>query len=366
MRGPRPYQRSACGVPFDRPCMGFTLVELLVVITIIGILIALLLPAVQAAREAARTLQCQNNLKQLALGSLSHENQAKRLPSGGWGFAWTGDADRGNDWRQPGGWIYNLLPFIEQQAMHDMGMGLPDPNVANSPKGIANSNRMAVPFNAINCPSRRRAMAYPWTRPWVFVNSLDPTTVPRTDYASNGGDKFTDPSTPVHAEWACYMYPNAGPTSTSEVDSPPGQITLKAQHTFAHVAQAATGVIYCGSLVKMADITDGASNTYLLGEKCIDPNYYTTGMGTGDNECAMTGENDDLSRWACAAIGAPLPCPDTPGFFNNATFGSAHAVGLNMAFCDGSVRMINYSIDQETHRRLADRKDGMPVDAKKW
>ena len=91
---------------------GFTLVELLVVITIIGILIALLLPAVQAAREAVRIVQCQNHIKQLSLGCLDHESATGRFPTGGWGWAWTGDPDRGTDWRQPGGWIYNVLPDI--------------------------------------------------------------------------------------------------------------------------------------------------------------------------------------------------------------------------------------------------------------
>ena len=105
----------------------FTLVELLVVITIIGILIALLLPAVQAAREAAADAQCENNLKQLGLAMLNFEQVTARFPSGGWGYNWAPDADRGNDIEQPGSWLYNILPHLEQLSLSQLGSdGQPD------------------------------------------------------------------------------------------------------------------------------------------------------------------------------------------------------------------------------------------------
>ncbi len=106
--------------------MGFTLVELLVVIAIIGILIALLLPAVQAAREAARRIECGNHLKQIGLGALNHHETHRHMPTGGWGWRWTGDPDKGFGKDQPGGWAFAILPFIEEQNLHDLGRGQSD------------------------------------------------------------------------------------------------------------------------------------------------------------------------------------------------------------------------------------------------
>jgi prepilin-type N-terminal cleavage/methylation domain-containing protein/prepilin-type processing-associated H-X9-DG protein len=348
---------------------GFTLVELLVVITIIGILIALLLPAVQAAREAARRVQCQNNIKQLALGCLTHENATGRFPTNGWGWKWTGDPDRGNDWRQPAGWLYNILPYIEQQDLHDLGLGQGAWDSAakinpttGSPPG-ANSIRLTTPVSAFYCPTRRPPLAYPISEGMKNAgggadSAPAGAVAGRSDYVGNGGDVFTTCDNPVAAAWAT-PGPQEGPTSVAEVESAPGEMTANAHTTFSNTAAAATGIFYSASMITMADVSDGTTCTYLIGEKYVNPDNYTTGMDIGDND-GLEGDNEDNARWTYLA-----PMPDTAGNGARWLFGSAHSNGFYMAFCDGSVQFMGFNIDLIVHKNLGNRKDGVPVDPKK-
>ena len=131
----------------------------------------------------------QNNLKQLALGCLNHENLLKRLPTGGWGWGWTGDPDMGTDRHQPGGWFYNVLPFVEQRNLHDLGAGMQPWD--NPQKFLANLQRLSTPLAVFYCPTRRRTMAYPWSSHPAVANAGLPVSVGRSDYAANSGDTFT-------------------------------------------------------------------------------------------------------------------------------------------------------------------------------
>ncbi len=320
----------------------FTLVELLVVITIIGILIALLLPAVQAAREAARRLQCCNNLKQLSLAALNHEEIHGFLPGGGWGYRWTGDPDRGTGKDQPGAWVFSILPYLEQQAVHGLGSD-GDRNTITAAQRSGAFSRDQTPLTMFICPTRRKAVVYPRSLDRWYYNADNTSSAASIDYAANGGTNVAIvPSSFIQ------------PSTIAEADS------------FQYPCQDATGVVFPRSEVTMASISDGVSYTYLIGEKYLCPDYYENGLDPHDDHGMYEGWSPDNIRFCnYDPPGIVLtPQPDTPGSVIWGAFGSAHAIGSHMALCDGSVQFINYSIDPETHRRLGNRKDGMTIDGK--
>jgi prepilin-type N-terminal cleavage/methylation domain-containing protein len=169
--------------PFSR--RGFTIVELLVVIAIIGLLIAMLIPAVQAVRESARKMQCRNHLKQLAMAVLLHEQTHHHFPTGGWDWSWSGDPNRGFKHQQPGGWFYNILPYMEQQPLHDLGRGL-----KGDEKMTAHAQRIETLVTGGLCPSRRAEPIYPHHGPpqnGQVVNAGLYHVSSRIDYAINVG-----------------------------------------------------------------------------------------------------------------------------------------------------------------------------------
>jgi prepilin-type N-terminal cleavage/methylation domain-containing protein len=316
---------------------GFTLIELLVVIAIIGILIALLLPAVQAAREAARQTQCKNHLKQIGLASTVHMETHGYFPSSGWGYLWTGDPDMGFGARQPGGWLYDLLPYMEMEQAHDLGAGM-DPSSSQKRHllGIAKGAVCAT----FHCPSRRPAIQYPAREGSYNADTLE--YYAKTDYAANGGTQ---------------TIVGGGPGDMNCLKDYP---RCSWSHTEAWMRENFDGVSSERSEIGLKDIPDGASNTYLAGEKYLKPEDYYTGNGCTDNNTAYQGNDWDTNRWT-GNSGTYKPMQDTPGFDD-----CASRFGFHMVMCDGSVHQINYGIDGLVHECLGNRRDRKPIANLPW
>jgi prepilin-type N-terminal cleavage/methylation domain-containing protein len=351
----------------SRRSAAFTLVELLVVIAIIGILVALLLPAIQAAREAARRAQCKSQLRNLALAALNHHDVHKFFPTGGWGWEYVGDADRGFGEEQPGGWVYSILPYIEESNGHHL------PSDGN-PNGITqiqlrNAGQLIQqPITIINCPSRRAVVVYPNDKgARTPLNHVFPEFGGKLDYAANCGDQnltacSTGPprnlwTTAPYTEWRNWV--GAGMfCATSRTGASQTGYGLPINGTGALRSPLTgrpelTGISFERSEVAIRHVTDGTSHTYLIGEKYLNPANYETGTDQADNETWCTGFNNDNFRSAFQ-----VPLQDELGNRQFDRFGSAHASGFHMAYCDGSVDTITYDITERIHWAGGNRKDG--------
>ncbi|MHB1033962.1 MAG: DUF1559 domain-containing protein [Pirellulales bacterium] len=314
---------------------GFTLVELLVVIAIIGILIALLLPAIQAARESARRAQCSNQLKQMGLAALTHVSTRGVFPTGGT-IPWSSDIvyvpdndpngePAGPD-KQTVGWAFQILPYCEQ---------MPVWRTKGSP--AARLLRIkSIPLSIYFCPTRRRA-TYQEGRVLMDYAAATP---------GNGTyDSFWQPQSTgtwfvphnkewngiiVRTDWDISLNPPARANSTRPISN--------------------------------AAILDGASNTMMFGEKRLHPENYLSGDWHDDSGWA-DGWDPDIIRSTSFPLRSDFDGSPSEEF--GYEFGSAHPGGMNAVFGDGSVRSLSYTIDQAIFNRLGDRRDGFTIDLDK-
>lgn len=330
-------------VAAPRQRAGFTLVELLVVIAIIGILIALLLPAVQSARESARRTQCINNLKQIGLAFQNHVDNKKHFPTGGtWPWEVTPLKHSPRNECQPGttapninygpfgpGWAVQILPFMEQDALYEEAI--------NAQTALVIRNR---PVTYYICPSRRTggiAVAQ------NINNALATNANALMDYAT---------ATPGDAldSWDQFWY---------------GHIW--------DVNWGGTAPLYKGIVVRsatnkhtnIADILDGTTNTLLAGEKFLQPRLYMT-TDWHDDSGYSDGWDPDIIRYTAFKlikdVNNPGPALLGPsGQQQGYQFGGAHPGGMNGLMGDGSVRVIRFTVSPTLFNQLGDRRDGAAV-----
>jgi prepilin-type N-terminal cleavage/methylation domain-containing protein len=341
---------------------GFTLVELLVVIAIIGILVALLLPAIQAAREAARRTQCTNHVKQMMLAMHNHEAAKKAFPSGGIApysaienyLSGPNGSPLGPD-RQGMSWGYQILPYLEESAVHD----------------LRNTDQLqTMVVSVFHCPSKRGP-----TRHQVYDTEL-------MDYAaavparSRSQSPFKSPEyiyvrdDSVWGTVGCALLEFWGVQGGDMRFEIPDIQNRPANLLTSKLYAGYLGVVvrsdYCASCtpdkqetgfykrVSFAQIADGSSNTLVLGEKRLQPSEYEAGAWHDDYGWKEGWDPDTLRSTIC------LFGPDTEdssrGFGYN--FGAAHPSVMIAGFADASVHPIQFDIERELFNQLGNRMDG--------
>lgn len=346
---------------------GFTLVELLVVIAIIGVLVALLLPAVQAAREAARRLQCKNNLKQVGLAMQNYVSARRMFPGGGIG-PWpeienyiSGGKPHGAD-KQGLSWAYQVLPYMEQSAVHNL---------------VTTNQIREAAVESYFCPSRRPTTRDPATGAYLMDYAAAVPAISREQYSGNYDDYLVRGAKDtvgceVRGEfWGGTFRPDYELTGNSINGATNANSTTAGSMGAEYVGF--WGVIvrggFCGRCdvgkqstgffepITMAKISDGTSSTLLVGEKRLIPSLYQATTWHDDRGWSDGWDPDTLRSTICE-FGPDREIVSGETNVAGYRFGSAHASGMNAVYADASVRTIDYTIDQELLNRLAHRSDG--------
>lgn len=307
---------------------GFTLVELLVVIAIIGILVGMLLPAVQQVRESARRVDCLNNIRQIGMAINNYEGSRKQLPPSRAADAYLT-------------WTVMLMPYMEEDNLF-RGFDLKLPYAMQDPEIVQTGVGMYF------CPSRRSAGELSNFETFgEWIGSLG-------DYAGNAGSEkhyVYDPSGIGYSgEWSLF---------DEEVDG-----VFNSGLSAANPIDGSTGRLISGprGRYSMRNITDGVSNTIFIGEKSVSTTNQGEPGGWGDG-CIYNG-NEPGTFMRLGGIGLPIQQDadiESPGPGGVPTFGSAHAVSCNFAFGDGSARGISALIDEEVLSLLCSRNDGKVI-----
>ncbi|WP_442484533.1 DUF1559 family PulG-like putative transporter [Aeoliella sp. SH292] len=320
---------------------GFTLVELLVVIAIIGILVALLLPAVQAAREAARRTQCTNNLKQIGLAGQNYHDTFKALPPGRY-------------YDKHPSWFALIMPFLEQGSAHDLW------NFGEWYTHATNRQARAVAVGGFYCPSRRSAEGEGgMARVGVGVYAIEGRT---GDYAGcTGGINPDGPAVSLGAEDPA-RYPDFR-----------GAIVTPHLNKWRRDANGKAVVVH---EVSFKRITDGLSNTFLAGEKQVPrsefgsegrddsiyngdyPSCFIRAAGTANLNLLTSNPSMPSYPPAPSAEYGGAGSPDDGVNRWNDLFGSEHPGTTLFVLCDGSVQSIQSDINLVAYYRYAARDDG--------
>ena len=318
------------GLRAGKSARAFTLVELLVVIAIIGILIALLLPAVQGTREGARRTQCLNNMKQIGLAQIEYERTRKQYATK------TGITRQASLDKTPS-WMVALFPYMEQTALFEVwARAAGYRQTTPPPVGTWIYELFSAPIPTFNCPTRRVSQAYPMDLKFSVGGAFISKSV-RSDYAINGGSA-------------------ALPTGTISINTP--KIDLPGIWD-----ATVTNNSIVMKTVRRKDVTDGLSKTYMVGEKTIPTQDYETGKFWGDAGSLYTAPIGDSVRFVeklptrdmPAQQGRPAQVVSDENCISCHCYGSAHPNTWNAVFCDGSVRMLSYTMSFNTHKAFSTR-----------